>query len=82
MQNVLALPKLTNATLKSVTKQIPDGSIFSDREAVKMYWEEVHGYTLNVDGGAKPSVYYNITFNKGHILTYHEWTIRSSPHHI
>ena len=38
-QSVLVLPRLTKGKLVSVTKQLPEGSKFSQWSAMKRYWK-------------------------------------------
>ena len=79
-QSVLVLPRLTKGKLVSVTKQLPEGSKFSQWSAMKRYWKNMYGYRLEGEEGMEPLVYYNVSFWGGSVLTYPEWTVRrSSP---
>jgi hypothetical protein len=69
-QSVLVLPRLSSATLISVSKQLPEGSRFSDWATMKRYWKNMYGYRLELEDGSEPTVYYNVSFGAGPSLTY------------
>ena len=80
LQTVLVLPRMTKGKLVSITKQLPEGSKFSQWSAMKRYWKNMYGYRLEGEEGVEPVVYYNVSFWAGSVLTYPEWTVRmSSP---
>jgi len=75
-RSVLVLPRLTNAFLLSVTKQLPQGCRFGEWSGIKRYWKNMYGYRLGPDDSSEPTVYYNVCFGSGQPLTYPEWTVR------
>lgn len=74
-QPVILLPHLTDATLLSVSKTLPQGFGFSSWSDFQKHWELVHGYRMRQEGSG-PSVYYTICLRNGKTLTYPEWTVR------
>lgn len=71
---VVVLPRLSSATLVSITKQLPLGSRFEEWGKVREYWRDVHGVEFRKEG-EEPRVYYNVSFNGGPAMTYPEWSV-------
>lgn len=74
---VKVLPNLTPVNLVSISKRIPDNTIFASWQDMRRYWKNMYGYRLTEETDLPPTIFYNVQFRRrSAVLTYPEWCIR------